>query len=356
MTNRTPNLSDYTLTDLVIWEPRYPHDGDSAPIGGSYPMDCFEPASNRDEANEANEAGTLYLRVPYCSGGDYCGGAVELANYHEFVDMFGNRTGVVKTTGYPGGFGIVVKLSTLDNDDEMIEVVNGLYNYPCIDDECLDEVEQEIIEDSISYFHDDALKYLVARYNDNATVAGMVEDAFDAIDYRVLMRELEIIGDGIGVYWEVETCTSAYFNIEKVIDSMSNEAVATLLGITSDDLLPGPNLPPTDDLAQLVSAVIAENMVPFELAQEWHEEHENDDDYDEDDTPEYGYSYIDLTVGIDTEGDDENTWGYQTGDNCYTGGAYGHPDWAVVCLSAGSDPAEVVAEIRSELSELFYAR
>ena len=32
MTNRTPDLRDYTFTDLVIWEPRYPYGGDSAPV------------------------------------------------------------------------------------------------------------------------------------------------------------------------------------------------------------------------------------------------------------------------------------------------------------------------------------
>lgn len=47
-----------------------------------------------------------------------------------------------------------------------------------------------------------------------------------------------------------------------------------------------------------------------------------------------------LTVGADADG-----WGYQTGDNSFTGGAYGFATWAVVYLSRDSSPASVAAEI-----------
>lgn len=60
-----------------------------------------------------------------------------------------------------------------------------------------------------------------------------------------------------------------------------------------------------------------------------------------------------LTVGFTpaTEGRDAS-WSYQTGDNSYSGGAYGHPHWAVVWLTADSVPAEVAGEIADELGSL----
>lgn len=48
----------------------------------------------------------------------------------------------------------------------------------------------------------------------------------------------------------------------------------------------------------------------------------------------------------------EEDWGYQTGDNSYTGGAYGHPNWAVVSLYRDTLPADVVEEIIDQLAEL----
>lgn len=61
-----------------------------------------------------------------------------------------------------------------------------------------------------------------------------------------------------------------------------------------------------------------------------------------------------LTVGA-TVTDGEASYGWQTGDNSFTGGAYGYPAWAVVWLSADSDPEAVAAEIADELAEALTA-
>lgn len=49
-----------------------------------------------------------------------------------------------------------------------------------------------------------------------------------------------------------------------------------------------------------------------------------------------------LTVGFSADGSE---YGYQTGDNSYTGGAYGFPHWAVVTLTRDSRPDEIAREI-----------
>lgn len=55
---------------------------------------------------------------------------------------------------------------------------------------------------------------------------------------------------------------------------------------------------------------------------------------------------IQLTIGYSP---DSQTWGSQTGDNSFTGGAYGHPVWGVAYLSADSDPSEVAQEIVDDI-------
>ena len=47
-----------------------------------------------------------------------------------------------------------------------------------------------------------------------------------------------------------------------------------------------------------------------------------------------------LTIGADASG-----WSYQTGDNSYSGGAYGFADWSSVALYRDSDPESVADEI-----------
>ena len=64
---------------------------------------------------------------------------------------------------------------------------------------------------------------------------------------------------------------------------------------------------------------------------------------------------VQITVGFTpgesvTGGDDDSaSWSYQTGDNSYSGGAYGHPVWGVVWISADSDPNEVAQEIAADI-------
>ena len=58
-------------------------------------------------------------------------------------------------------------------------------------------------------------------------------------------------------------------------------------------------------------------------------------------------SSMQLTVGANRAG-----WSYQTGDNSYTGGAYGYSNgWAIVSLYRDSSPSEVAQSIVSQCEE-----
>lgn len=55
-----------------------------------------------------------------------------------------------------------------------------------------------------------------------------------------------------------------------------------------------------------------------------------------------------VTIGYSPNGD----WDYQTGDNSFTGGAYGYPHWAVVYLYRRSNCTTLARNVIDELYDL----
>ena len=69
------------------------------------------------------------------------------------------------------------------------------------------------------------------------------------------------------------------------------------------------------------------------------------DDYRED---QDSLPSIDLTIGFNPE---DGSWGYQTGDNSYTGGAYGFPVWAVTSVYRRNDSRAVARDLINQIDE-----
>ena len=57
---------------------------------------------------------------------------------------------------------------------------------------------------------------------------------------------------------------------------------------------------------------------------------------------------MDLTIGWTPETRD---WDYQTGDNSYSGGAYGHPYWAVTVIHRRSNSRGVARDLQDQLCD-----
>jgi len=56
-----------------------------------------------------------------------------------------------------------------------------------------------------------------------------------------------------------------------------------------------------------------------------------------------------LTIGLPDKGDE---WGYQTGDNSFTGGAYSFPHWAVTSFNLDTTSAELFADVLYEIGQI----
>ncbi len=63
-----------------------------------------------------------------------------------------------------------------------------------------------------------------------------------------------------------------------------------------------------------------------------------------------GTPYIDLTIGAHVS---KPGWSYQTGDNSFTGGAYGYPHWGVVSVTRDCNAQELARDIQSQLLDAF---
>jgi hypothetical protein len=65
--------------------------------------------------------------------------------------------------------------------------------------------------------------------------------------------------------------------------------------------------------------------------------------------------FLQFTIGYTIENDCVVTWHYQTGDNSYSGGAYGHQNpWLVTVLVPDDNPQEVVDRLKMDLENSFF--
>lgn len=60
---------------------------------------------------------------------------------------------------------------------------------------------------------------------------------------------------------------------------------------------------------------------------------------------------IDVTIGV-TLSEGEFSWGYQTGDNSFIGGAYGHPHWVLLSVTSRCNCRELSKDAVEQLKEL----
>jgi len=72
------------------------------------------------------------------------------------------------------------------------------------------------------------------------------------------------------------------------------------------------------------------------------------DDYRASDDPEDSTPGMQVTIGADETG----AWSYQTGDNSYTGGAYGMPYWGVISLYRRSNCRDLARDAVDQIAEL----
>lgn len=76
-----------------------------------------------------------------------------------------------------------------------------------------------------------------------------------------------------------------------------------------------------------------------------------DDDYRAFDDSDDETPGMQVTVGAECPSPDSMSWNFQTGDNSFTGGAYGFANWGIGYLYRDTKPEDFAKEIISSLEE-----
>lgn len=76
------------------------------------------------------------------------------------------------------------------------------------------------------------------------------------------------------------------------------------------------------------------------------------DDYRASDDPDDNTPGMQVTIGFTpSDNDSPAGWHYQTGDNSFMGGAYGHAHWAVISLYRRSNSRDLAKDCADQIVE-----
>ena len=89
------------------------------------------------------------------------------------------------------------------------------------------------------------------------------------------------------------------------------------------------NLPSKEELIRLIQSIQENDLSSLSLEED---------------------EFIDITVA--SNGTDPNDWGFQTGDNSYSGACYSYHHWAIGSIDFQTDPKELATELLDQLEEL----
>lgn len=192
------NANDHTWTPLSL-----------ADLSNIYWYD-LEPV--RDEVLP----GDLCI-IPYLAGGDYSNScAVEYANYLEWQDLFADTLSYNWWTvsgGY-GSYGIAIRVGT--ENDEILEMIRSLQDYPAISDDRVCEVEMQWQDET---YDQDIADDFIRAINTDLGIDLDLDIADNAQDDRVydLFRECM---DRANEYWEVEQHGCAWIDVDKLVHAI----------------------------------------------------------------------------------------------------------------------------------------
>jgi hypothetical protein len=165
----------------------------------------------------STEHGELYFFLPYASGSDYSGSTAEKANCREFLESYGQEPFVWEATGDFGTYATVIGLTGLlectdDAFDLIMGIVEGLEDYPLIDDEALSNLEMKGVDEAW--------------------------DSWVAADFR---RALEEKFDCAEFEWPSDSDLRPFFEkqAEKANEYWFNEGYGPDMGIRLDKIVEG---------------------------------------------------------------------------------------------------------------------
>lgn len=147
-------------------------------------------------------------------------------------------------------------------------------------------------------------------------------------------KDIHVLSDCVDAevaIWDADGVWHRIQEWDDVIGSQTPEQVEQwVCWAAENEVVPKPELPAWGELERLVSHLKAEIRDEYRAS-------EGEDE-----------PGIQLTVGWDGKKD----WSAQSGDNSFTGGAYGYQYWAVVSVYRDTKSGDLVEDIRDQLEEV----
>lgn len=172
------------------------------------------------QIKEEIETRDIFLIPKYMSYGDYDNSCmVERSNYKIFLEEYEEINGVFTISGGYGSSGIAISLRFLldpDNEDksnEIIELLNNLNDYPCIDDEDMSNMEYDAFIESLD-------SWAIKEANDKLSEKYL----FEVYDFNEdKLKEVLLESDRNLNYpaYEIESGGSCYIDTKRLIEKVT---------------------------------------------------------------------------------------------------------------------------------------
>lgn len=170
----------------------------------------------------------LYLIPRYMSYGDYDNSCmVERSNKKVFMEQYDNSPIVYEVTGGYGSESVALSIREMmnpDNDDEaqsIIDLLNGLNDYPCIDDELMSNMEYEAFYEALDdYGIEDTCRALAKKYGIDVT-------DYDREKLKDLILEIDRNGNPV---FMIESGGGCYIDVDDmIVPKISREQFISVL-------------------------------------------------------------------------------------------------------------------------------
>ena len=200
---------DYPESDSISWS-------DLNPVYSPLKSGVVTLQMIKDQLEKTD----IFLISKYMQYGDYDNSCmVERSNYKLFLEDYGEKPGIFRIYGGYGSSGIAISIRYLldpDNEekaDEIIDLLNGLNNYPCIDDEDMSNMEYESFLESLDVF-------AIRDCNDLLSSQYLI-DVYDFNEDK--LKEILLEADRNLNYpsYEIESGGSCYIDTKRLIEKVT---------------------------------------------------------------------------------------------------------------------------------------
>lgn len=157
----------------------------------------------------------IYLMHDYTQMGDYGGSLVEKVN----TDILADEYGFVKVYGGYGSISCMISIQSLidmeeEESDTILDILEGLNDYPLIDDDELYQQEQEQIEEAWDNWTEyDFKRAIESRYEIDL-------DDYELIPDQTFRSIFDQTAENISEYWINESGYDMWINVDKVVESL----------------------------------------------------------------------------------------------------------------------------------------